>query len=508
MVVVILCFTLPAIELTVWSFVCAQAIGGTALAGFATPRHELMQFAFTMAERNIVSGHMGAIARVSYLIGPATGGLMYSHVSPMAAYLFAVGWYFVALASVCASRELRSLDDRMIAEHNHGGPRRHHQGGGGGGGGIQQQRVGAAASANDDDDAGAAAGAAATAARALHVPLLQPQHGAAEDIDAPNAARDDAGAYSPVEVLAAADADADRDAGLIHVDDDAPHGHVVIASVDASAMFTVNGEVPSPAAAAPVVVSAGDHPATSGSRRTEQNTKSVLAAVIESWRIVLSIGVLALSILAIRQARRLTITFRALNLGYTPRDVGLVLAASFVIDTLFFWVSSIVVNRSGFRAAIAPMCVMYGVAFVVLSFDQTASSASLFVAVPLFGVADSFGAGIVLAVISAKCPRPVVGATRIFLDAGVMLGPLVTGVLAHTISLQRCCWVLAAWSVATALWSWFVLSAADGREAPPVPTPASPSSVAVVVAERPAVRRVSAAPAAADTEQDATSGPR
>src|SRR3989338_1233690 len=56
MVALTLTFTLPTVELTSWSFIVANCLGGVFIAGFSTSRHELLQVAFKKSERSRVSG--------------------------------------------------------------------------------------------------------------------------------------------------------------------------------------------------------------------------------------------------------------------------------------------------------------------------------------------------------------------------------------------------------------------------------------------------------------------
>jgi MFS family permease len=210
-----------------------------------------------------------------------------------------------------------------------------------------------------------------------------------------------------------------------------------------------------------------------GNGRTNVVAASVFRlgrALLSHFSVVGRVGVFALSILALRSCRRFLLSLTALQLGLSAHDTMFVISGSYAVDALFFWVGAALSDRFGRNCAAVPLCLFMGGAFAVLAFAK--HLALLIVAAGVFGIADSFGAGILLSVIADSVPREANGLTRLVQDSGALLGPAIAGALAHHVSLRVACLTMAAWSVAVCLWALFMLPAPIAA----LGTPSTPSA--------------------------------
>jgi MFS family permease len=203
-----------------------------------------------------------------------------------------------------------------------------------------------------------------------------------------------------------------------------------------------------------------EHQRASGVGRPNVVAASVLRlgrALRSHFAVVGRVGIFALSILALRACRRFLLTLAALQLDLSARDTMFVISGSYAVDALFFWVGAALSDRFGRNCATVPLCVLMGGAFAVLAFAD--HLALLIVAAGVFGIADCFGAGILLSVIADSVPREANGLTRLVQDSGGLLGPAIAGALSHHVSLRVACLTMAAWSVAVCLWALLMLPA-------------------------------------------------
>jgi MFS family permease len=175
----------------------------------------------------------------------------------------------------------------------------------------------------------------------------------------------------------------------------------------------------------------------------------------EHHSIVVRVGIFHASIFALRNCRRFLLSLAALNLNLSARNTMFVVSGSYAVDAFLFWVGAAINDRYGRNFAAVPLCVLMAGAFFILSFVDHLSV--LIISAILFGFADCFGAGLLLAITAESVPRKAIGLTRLIQDSGQLLGPLIAGFLAHHVSLRASCLVMAAWSGVATLWAVFVL---------------------------------------------------
>lgn len=523
-------YTLPTVELTAWSFIVAQAFAGIFFAGYATCRHEFLQQAFKKSERSRISGHMGAIGRVSYLVAPICGGTLMQHSGSATAYGVGVGFLVITVGTLF-SKELIELDAKLrkhhqeelakqeqqkrqlLRDHDEDGVAQEiHR--------REQDDVEARNKIESDDDErleddekrekestsmialvdierknheknnnnnnnvddddedvdGVDQMTLLMRSQEMRHQALHPQRkkSSSKSDDTENAAF----TASPKDLLKKI---SDQEAS-----DNMNNNNASFTTSPSSLCGMVGtGTISTvffPVAAREVdnnnnkknenhknkdaIVEIGHEQSENLQRKVdEQHFSSPLAAFKVHWKNVIGVGFIVLSVMSLRQARKLTITLRALNLGYASRDVGIILAASFAVDATLFWVSSTIVNKYGYVWSVTPLFFMYALAFLTESFEpESGSSDTLFLSLPMFGIGDSFGAGITVALISEMLPRALVGVTRIALDFGVCAGPLFTGFLAHNLGLSKSCWGLCAWSVVGGIAAILMLRGGVGKQ--------------------------------------------
>jgi hypothetical protein len=282
MIVLILAFLVPTLWIShLWSWIVAMSVGGVAVAGFSTPRHELLQAGFRKAERSRVSSHMGMLARISFLVAPPSCGAIYLHIGPRYSLVFGIAFLLITLGALYAD-ELIQLDEKLKQSHSE-----------------------ELAKKKREED---------LKKQELLTGVAGSRHLFASE------SKDD---VSDLDVANNAASEMDTESNASFTSNNNHNNNNLV---------TVNNN-------------SGSGEENKKKSADEQHHASVSDALAEHWRTVLGVGSLTMSIMSLRQARRLTITLRALNLNFNAKDVGLILAGSFVVDAIFFWVSSTVVNK-------------------------------------------------------------------------------------------------------------------------------------------------------------------
>ena len=174
--------------------------------------------------------------------------------------------------------------------------------------------------------------------------------------------------------------------------------------------------------------------------------------------------------MAMRQCRRLLLSLSALNRGHSAVVVGLVLTISYVIDACFFFVGGYVSDTFGRKAAAVPCGLLFGLSFFALACISSPAGGTARLAgtfdVPLFGVgvlfglSDSFGAGLAITLQSDNTPTDavqVLGVFKLISDLGGFAGPMIAGMLIQLIGFQMCCTAVGFVGVYSALWAYFLL---------------------------------------------------
>jgi MFS family permease len=196
---------------------------------------------------------------------------------------------------------------------------------------------------------------------------------------------------------------------------------------------------------------------------------SMLMAVKENRGMVTRVGVYCSAIFALRSCRLLLITLVALRLGWTESYIGIIVTVSYSIDAFFFWVGAWTTNKFGRRpvAALLPFFSTAGYALLSVTDETDARCAgvttdllrrswNLLFGAMLFGVADCFGSGLLIALV-AECPRPTVSALMMIQDLGQLVGPIVAGAVSHQLSTRWAAFVFAAVAALMVLWAVRIL---------------------------------------------------
>ncbi|NIZ89766.1 MFS transporter, partial [Kineococcus rubinsiae] len=174
--------------------------------------------------------------------------------------------------------------------------------------------------------------------------------------------------------------------------------------------------------------------------------------VREHRRVLLTLGVAALTVQAVRQSRQTVLPLWCEHLGLDATATSLVAGVSGAVDMLLFYPAGSVMDRFGRRAVAVPSLLVLAAAHAVLPLAQSLG-AVLAVGV-LMGFGNGMGAGLVMTLGADASPpggRAVfLGAWRLVTDAGVAAGPLLVGALAAAASLAAASGGVALLAVAGA----------------------------------------------------------
>ncbi|NAZ83074.1 MFS transporter [Kineococcus sp. R8] len=157
----------------------------------------------------------------------------------------------------------------------------------------------------------------------------------------------------------------------------------------------------------------------------------------EHRRVLLTLGVAALTVQAVRQSRQTVLPLWCEHLGLDATATSLVAGLSGAVDMLLFYPAGSVMDRVGRVAVAVPSLLVLAAAHAVLPLAQ--SFGAVVLVGMLMGFGNGMGAGLVMTLGADASPpggRAVfLGAWRLVTDTGVATGPLLVGALAAAVSL-------------------------------------------------------------------------
>jgi MFS family permease len=214
-------------------------------------------------------------------------------------------------------------------------------------------------------------------------------------------------------------------------------------------------------------------------RRGTGQDAGLAATAKAHWEVLLRVGVYACMTILLRNARRLLLPLAALNAGMTHGEVGVFVGVSQLVDACLFFVGGHVMDHYGRKYAAVPTSFFFGCSCLVLSFGNTPTW--LWASCICFGVADMFGAGLLMTLVGdvspATNPAPFLSLFRVIQDSGQLLSPIIVGYLSELVSFEEACIVTAWIGFANAIWCVVLVPESHARApAPPVQTnhPARP----------------------------------
>jgi MFS family permease len=159
---------------------------------------------------------------------------------------------------------------------------------------------------------------------------------------------------------------------------------------------------------------------------------SGLRTVRETRRVLLTLGVGALLIGAVRASRQVALPLWGDHIGLDPATTSLIFGLSGAMEMLLFLPGGMVMDRFGRRWVAIPACLILGLSLVLM--PLTHSALTLGGAALLMGVGNGIGSGINMTIGSDVSPAAgraqFLGIWRIFADVGNGVGPVVVGAVA------------------------------------------------------------------------------
>jgi MFS family permease len=187
-----------------------------------------------------------------------------------------------------------------------------------------------------------------------------------------------------------------------------------------------------------------------------QWVRETVDLIVEHREILQSLGVYAMNIISLRNCYKLLLPLAALHMNASPTVVGSILAFSFIVDAAFSFLGGVVSDRYGRRMAAVPTSVNLGIAFFLLS--VCTNTWSLFAVAAAFGLADSLGAGLLLALAADSVPKKAsgrfVGMLRFMQDSGQFVGPMIVALLTKFFSFELTCCCVGIIGIANGWWAW------------------------------------------------------
>ena len=201
----------------------------------------------------------------------------------------------------------------------------------------------------------------------------------------------------------------------------------VVAAASAALLIVVVPDVPrlGPVAPAPV---AGAPAAP---------LPSVLSVARAHLGVLRTLGVAALLVMAVRQARQSVLPLWGEQIGLDVSTISLVMGVSGAVDMLLFYPAGSVMDRYGRAWVGVPSMLVLGLAHALL--PLVGSLAPLMAVAVLMGVGNGMGAGLVMTLGADASPdvgrQAFLGAWRLVADVGIAGGPLVVGAVAAATAL-------------------------------------------------------------------------
>ncbi|HWV34617.1 MAG TPA: MFS transporter [Thermomicrobiales bacterium] len=149
----------------------------------------------------------------------------------------------------------------------------------------------------------------------------------------------------------------------------------------------------------------------------------------------------------IRQGRQLIIPLiGAKHLGLNAAEIGTVMTVSAILDMSMFVPAGYVMDRFGRKYASVPTFLIMGVGLGLLPFAN--SFGSLLAIGLLIGLGNGLGSGTMMTLGADLAPEGAtgefLGIWRLIGDIGMVLGPLLVGIIASTMSLRGSAYMLMA----------------------------------------------------------------
>lgn len=164
-------------------------------------------------------------------------------------------------------------------------------------------------------------------------------------------------------------------------------------------------------------------------------------------------GIAQLFAQMIRQGRQLLIPLVGVEIGLNAAEIGTVMTISAVVDMSMFFPAGFLMDRFGRKFASVPSFAIMAVGIGMVPFAT--SFTSLAAAGVVIGLGNGLGSGSMMTLGADLAPEGAtgefLGLWRLIGDVGMVVGPLVVGLIAGVLSLDGSAYALAAAGIAASL---------------------------------------------------------
>lgn len=195
-----------------------------------------------------------------------------------------------------------------------------------------------------------------------------------------------------------------------------------------------------------------------------------IEVVRDHWQVLLSAGSGAFFAQMVRSARNVVLPlFAAVVLDLNEQEIGTIVSASSLVDTLLFPVAGILMDQYGRKFAIVPSFVFQGIG--VFGITLATGYWGLMMAALVIGLGNSISSGTMMTLGADLSPVDrrggFLGVWRLIGDGGFFAAPLIVGLIADALTLGVATTVLAvSGGIASAIFGFFVPETLNKKPVP------------------------------------------
>ena len=179
---------------------------------------------------------------------------------------------------------------------------------------------------------------------------------------------------------------------------------------------------------------------------------NVSSTLEHHWKRLSVVSVWVMLLPIARETRLFLIPLRAMDLGMGPHEIGLLTSITFIVDTGMFPLSGYLMDAWGRKYVGIPSGVLMALAYMLAPWATNVRTLTLVSA--LGGMGNGLSGGVLTSVGSDMAPETndlqramFLGMYRTISDAGIFLGPLVSGVVAERLTTHMAFYVIASLDV-------------------------------------------------------------